>query len=168
MTRIVIAFGFIFVLINLECCSGQTNNINVDQRSDMDDEFSQSINDFNNRVIHQNLTNEIIDSTADENLLQVVFDNLIIRLPRDYEKEYESIKSWNKSRQAIYLIWWLEAEVNNGGFNEFYFNTNGKYNNYLPEALELVGANKLAELTKAANKIYQAERAQTTSIRMEQ
>ena len=28
--------------------------------------------------------------------------------------------SWNKSRQAIYMIWALEAEVNDGGYNQFY------------------------------------------------
>ena len=124
---------------------------------EVQDQITNSIEAFKNRTIHKTLTAQIIDSTPDENLLQVVFDNLCEKLPSDYEKEYQTVMTWNKSRLAIYVIWLLEAEVNNGGFNQFYCNSSGQFYELLPDALRLIGANKFAELTASANDIYEKE-----------
>lgn len=122
------------------------------------------LNDFKNRPIYKNLTEQIIDSTSDEKLLQVVFDNLSQKLPTSYteEEEYETILGWNKSRQAIYMIWILESEVNNGGYNQFYSNSGGRYAKYLPNALKLVGADRLADLTQRANDVFKKENEKIT------
>ncbi len=110
-----------------------------------------------NEQIHKILTGEIIDSTSDDQLLQVVFDNLLTKLPAGFEKEYEIVMTWNKSRQAIYLIWNLESQVNNGGYDQFYFNSSGRFYKHVPDALKLVGANKFAGLTERANKMHESE-----------
>lgn len=128
----------------------------------MDDQIVQSIEAIKNRPIHNELTNEIIHYTSDDELLQMIFDNLTTKLPDNYEKEYETVMTWNKSRQAIYLIWLLEAEVNNGGYNQFYFNSSGQFYKELPAALKLVSANKFADLTERANKIYETENIEIT------
>lgn len=154
--------GIISTILNLFGCSGQTKNNDAKQTADMDNQIAQSIEAFKNRPIYDELTNEIIDSTSDDELLQVVFDNLTKKLPDNYEKEYVTVMTWNKSRQAIYLIWLLEAEVNNGGYNQFYFNSSGHIYNELPAVLKLVGANKFANLTERANKIYEKENQEIT------
>lgn len=100
------------------------------------------------------MTSEIIDQVPDDELLQTVFDNLIEKFPKDYTKEFQTVMTWNKSQQAIYIIWCLEAEVNNGGFNQFYYNRSGQYADLVPEALNVVGALKFADLTTRANKVY--------------
>lgn len=154
--------GIIATLLNLFGCSGQTKKSDEKQPNIIDEQISKSIEDFKNRPIHDKLTKQIIDTTADANLLQVVFDNLSQKQPKDYEKEYETVMSWNKSRQAIYMIWVLEAEVNNGGYNQFYFNSSGQFYKHLPEALKLVGANKFADLTKRANDTFEKENPKIT------
>jgi Domain of unknown function (DUF4375) len=103
------------------------------------------------------LTNSIIDSTSDDEILFTIFENLNSKLPNDYNKEYESVMLWTKPRQSIYLIWLLEAEVNNGGYNQFYFNSSGQYYKLLPGALKLIGADKFAELTERANSVFEKE-----------
>jgi len=108
------------------------------------------------------LTVQIIDTTSDDELLQVVFDNLIEKLPKDYNKEYQTVLTWPKPQQAIYTIWWLEAEVNNGGYNQFYANSSGQFYKLLPGALKLVGAMKFADLTERANKTYESENKKIT------
>ncbi|WP_245752183.1 DMP19 family protein [Algoriella xinjiangensis] len=108
------------------------------------------------------MTEQIIDITSDENLLQVVFDNLSEKQPTNYENEYETVMSWNKSRQAIYMIWVLEGEVNNGGYNQFYFNSSRQFYKHLPDALKLVGANKFSDLTKRANETFEKENPKIT------
>ena len=162
MTRTLIIMGIITIILNLFGCSGQTKKNDSGLSKEMEEQLSNSVEAFKNRPIHKELTKQIIDTTEDENLLQVVFDNLSEKQPTDYEKEYETVMSWNKSRQAIYMIWLLEGEVNNGGYNQFYFNSSGQFYKYLPEALRLVGAPKFAYLTEKANMTFEKENAKIT------
>lgn len=143
-------------------CSGQTNKDEGKLSKETEEQLTKSLETFKNRPIYKELTEEIIDSTSDDNLLQVIFDNLSEQHTTDFEKEYETVMSWNKSRQAIYMIWALEAEVNNGGYNQFYFNSSGQFYKHLPEALKLVGANKFADLTKRANDTFEKENPKIT------
>ncbi|NNV54108.1 DUF4375 domain-containing protein [Panacibacter sp. KCS-6] len=154
--------GLIATILNLFGCSGQTKKNDIGLSKEMEEQLAQSVEAFKNRPIHKELTEQIIDTTPDDNLLQVVFDNLSEKQPTNYEKEYETVMSWNKSRQAIYMIWALEAEVNNGGYNQFYFNSSGQFYKHLPDALRLVGATKFADLTKRANETFEKENPKIT------
>jgi len=49
-------------------------------------------------------------------------------------------------------VWLLDAEVNNGGFNQYYFNTRGVLAVRTVEALREIGAAETASLLEAANK----------------
>ena len=116
----------------------------------------KSNEEFVNRTIHKFLTNEIIDATADDKLLQVVFDNLSEQLPKDHRKEYDYVTTkFNSSQQAIFLCWILEGEVNNGGFNQYYTNSSDQYASLVPELLSMMKATKFAELISRANVIYE-------------
>ena len=105
----------------------------------------------------RSITEQIIDNTSDDKLLQLIFDNLSQKQPKDYTKEFETVMSWNKSQQAIYMIWSFEGEVNNGGYNQFYYNSSTQFYKYLPNALKYIGANKFADLTQQANDIFENE-----------
>lgn len=130
--------------------------------SEFENQLKQSVEAFKNRPIHKELTAELIDATSDNDLIQVVFDNLTEKVPNDYEKEYESVMSWNKSRQATYMTWLLESEVNNGGYNQFYSNSSGQFAEHLPEALTLIGSHAFAKLMEEANRTFKEEFNQIT------
>ena len=132
------------------------------KKKNNDEKITQSIEEFNNRKICTKLSEELIDNTSDDKLLQLVFDNLSQKNSEDYENEFATVMSWNKSKQAIYMIWALESEVNNGGYNQFYFNSSGQFYKYLPDALKLVGANKYSELMKRANETFAKENPKIT------
>ncbi|WP_333577518.1 DMP19 family protein [Sphingobacterium sp.] len=140
----IITIGIIIMILNLFGCSERTKQNN------------------NKPSIQTPLTEQIIDTTSDDMLLEVVYDNLFRKLSATYDKEYEIVLSWNKSRQAIYMISQLEAEVNNGGYNQFYFNASGQFAAALPEALKLVGATKFADLTERANRTFEKEKSKIT------
>jgi hypothetical protein len=57
----------------------------------------------------------------------------------------------NKREQLLVIIWGLEADVNNGGFDQYYFNSYGDQAKICPSALRLIGANRMAELVELAN-----------------
>lgn len=122
---------------------------------EIQDQLTKSFEAFRNRTIHKTLTAELIDATPDNELMQIVFDNLTTK--PFAVSEYATVMSWNKSRQAIYMIWVLEGEVNNGGYNQFYSNSSGQFYKHLPDALKLVGANQFAALTEKANATYEKE-----------
>lgn len=140
----IITIGIIIMILNLFGCSERTKQNN------------------NKPSIQTPLTEQIIDTTSDNMLLEVVYDNLFRKLSAAYDKEYEIVLSWNKSRQAIYMISRLEAEVNNGGYNQFYFNSSGQFATALPEALKLVGATKFADLIERANSTFVKEKSKIT------
>lgn len=48
----------------------------------------------------------------------------------------------------------LEAEVNNGGVNQFYFNSAGDHAAETVKALETIGANHSADLVRQANALF--------------
>ena len=142
-------------------CSEQRNKDTTSRRTDtMNAAIIKSVDVFKNRPIYSKLTAGIVAATPDSTLLQTVFDNLSTKLPRDQQHEYETVMSWTKPQQAIYISWVLEAEVNNGGFNQYYFNQSGQFANLTPDALTLVGAMRLANLAVRANEIYKTNKEQ--------
>jgi hypothetical protein len=57
-------------------------------------------------------------------------------------------------QEALYAIWWTQAEIDNGGFHQYFYNSTGILS---PEALEgyrLIGAGKFAELHVRATKLF--------------
>lgn len=125
---------------------GEKNNSNLEE--------SASLSNHTNHCVKNELTAEIIDNTPDDNLIYVVFNNIIKKFPKDYKKEYQTVLSLSKSSQAIYLTWQWSAEVKNGGFNQYYFNTKGQFASLIPDTLRLIGAVQFAELAEKANQIF--------------
>jgi hypothetical protein len=53
--------------------------------------------------------------------------------------------------RVFILVWEIEAEVNNGGFNQFYFNSAGDRANQTAAALRKIGAEQMASIVDRAN-----------------
>jgi hypothetical protein len=54
-------------------------------------------------------------------------------------------------QKAFYYNQNLEREINNGGFNQFYFNSSGNFAHETIDSLKAIGANKTSEIVKKAN-----------------
>ena len=143
-------------ILNFFGCKGKN-----EPETKKDTEFEQfleqsknSIDEFNNRKIYKNLTSEILDSIADDKLEQAIMDNIDTNFQDGEQYTLDQISKLTKGQQAVFATWWLEAEVNNGGFNQFYFNSSGQFAEMAEIGFKTIGANKFSELTKRANKIY--------------
>jgi hypothetical protein len=56
-------------------------------------------------------------------------------------------------REAVGVgVWLLDAEVNNGGFHQYYANSRGRLATQTVGALELIAANETASMLVAANR----------------
>jgi hypothetical protein len=149
--------GVIAKILRLFGCSRKRDRGDDGASAELLQQIEQSLEAFRNRPIHKELTSRIVDLVPDDDLLQVVFDNLCANMPDDYTKEYDTVMNWNKSRQAVYMIWLLEMDVHNGGHNQFYFNPSGQFYRHLPDALKLIGANKHADLMQRANETFEKD-----------
>ena len=146
-------------IFNFLGCKGQstktnntTTNINIQKQ------IENSIDAFKNRPIYKELTLQILDSVHDVNLEQTIIDNIFSKQDSSgtNEKNYSIIKSLSNGRQAVFATWGLEAEVNNGGFNQYFYNfsSSGQYAEEARDGFVLIGANKHANLTQRAIDLY--------------
>ena len=61
-----------------------------------------------------------------------------------------SFDSLEGPEQVFFLVWWLEGEVNNGGFHQFFFNSNGALAPETLDALHTIGAPNTGEILREA------------------
>jgi hypothetical protein len=56
--------------------------------------------------------------------------------------------------RLLVTIWGLEADVNNGGFDQYYFNSSGDQSRFAPDALRAIGAHQMADIVSQANAVF--------------
>jgi hypothetical protein len=66
----------------------------------------------------------------------------------------EDISKLNKHQRIFYLNQCLEREVNNGGFNQYYFNSSGDFAEETVDSLKAIGAEKTATILSQANAVF--------------
>lgn len=77
-----------------------------------------------------------------------------INIAPDKEQEIFLSKRLSPGQKALYFFWYLDAEVTNGGFIQFYWNG---YRQYIPpilDGLKLIGDTTLFELVEKADQEY--------------
>ncbi len=79
----------------------------------------------------------------------------ISKFVKNKEHEIELGKSLSYGQKALYYWWYLDAQVTNGGFVQFYYNGYGPYVSTIIKGLEHIGDTEMANLVKKADKIYQ-------------
>lgn len=62
--------------------------------------------------------------------------------------------SLSERDQILVTIWALEAEVNNGGFDQYYYNGAGDQAWFAPSALRSIGAHRMASIADRANAMF--------------
>ena len=63
----------------------------------------------------------------------------------------DNLDTLSESQKIFYYNQNLEREVNNGGFNQFYFNSSGDFAHETIAALKTIKANKTVEIVNKAN-----------------
>ncbi|SDT04508.1 protein of unknown function [Winogradskyella sediminis] len=133
-------------------CKGK--NESNKEKSEMDLLIEKSVDEFENRKIHEKLSPEIFETIPDDKLEQAIMDNIDTNFENGEQYTLEKISKLTKGQQAVFSTWWLEAEVNNGGFNQFYFNSSGQFSEMAEIGFKTIGAEKFSELTLRANNIF--------------
>lgn len=116
-----------------------------------------SAKQYKDRNIYPVLTSSIIDAIPDEELTQVITDNVRSKMNAGLSNEYEVVMKQCKPARLIYVLSQIEAEVNNGGFAQFYSSSAGKLADEATKAFDAIHASGFAELLKKANDLYKGQ-----------
>ena len=106
----------------------------------------------------RNLTPELLASLSADDVADAVVQHVQLRVGEDWEREPEVVRALPPGVRAIYTTWLVDAEVNNGGFNQFFFNSSGQYAGDALAGYELLGAEDYAAVMRGAIATYEVER----------
>jgi len=123
------------------------------------DTSDRSVEAILNRTIYTSLDPQTLAAIPDEDLEQAVADYVFTKLKglHSQEEEEQALSELSEGARALYYTWVVETEVNNGGFNQYYWNTGGKDATEAVDAFEFFGAKQHAALMREANELRAAE-----------
>ena len=133
----------------------------------MVDQIKKSLDDFANRRIYRALSPQILASIPDDKLEEAVFDYAVTKLEGHYDDEANIVNTLPPGVRALYVTWEVEAEVNNGGFHQYYWNTQDRYSREAVNGFEFFGAVKHAALMREANSVRAQEIDALAKLRKE-
>ena len=84
-------------------------------------------------------------------------ENFVVEMDKYIAEKCEygdSMETLNAEQRILYITQALEMEVNNGGFAQFFFNSDACLGNEIVSSFEKIGAMKTAEICKKAISIY--------------
>lgn len=83
-------------------------------------------------------------------------EHLLLSLIDDVQRRRESdgLDALTKTEQAVALVWELEAEVNNGGFSQYFFNRGGGHAVATIAALDAIGAHVTSQILRSAVRLF--------------
>ena len=114
------------------------------------------VNDFDPRF--RALTPELLRQLPEHETPRAVQDHVLMKIVEDAEREAEILASLPAGVRGVHAALVLDAEVSNGGFNQFFWNRSHRMVAYALEGLEYVGANQHAALLRSAMGKAAAER----------
>lgn len=77
---------------------------------------------------------------------------------KDREGEITKGKMLSYGQKALYYWWYVDAQVTNGGFVQFYYNGYAPYVATIIKGIQYVGDQKMANLIQRADNIYQKKK----------
>jgi hypothetical protein len=143
----------ILVLLLLTVLSSCNNKQMEKPNNEMVSE--KNVNEQNKNVA---LTIQIIDKLSDEDVEGAIYENIVETFKGDFDNEFEHIKKLSAGQQMFWATWILEAEVNNGGFNQYYYNSDGEFAEMALNGLKIIKANKFVDLVSRANSVYEKDK----------
>ncbi|PKP50743.1 MAG: hypothetical protein CVT94_00960 [Bacteroidetes bacterium HGW-Bacteroidetes-11] len=144
-------FKFGFLLLLLSCT--QINNKSISMTEDSQDLFN--VFDLNNHL-KPDFDKTRFDTLHGWDFGWAILEPINIAKSRDDDKDLS--KRFSPGQKALYFFWYLDEEVTNGGFIQYYWNG---YRDYIPtikNGLKLIGDSSVIGLIDKADKEYLANK----------
>lgn len=96
------------------------------------------------------LTREIIAATTDDDDLRDLVCDEAFRLLGDFKNEDAVMRRMPEGLRAYYAMFIMDGEINNGGFEQYYVNTDGSWEREALRCYEMIGAKQHVEVVRKA------------------
>lgn len=131
-------------------------------------EFERSMAEFDRRRIYDQLSLEILGSIPDDLLEQAVVDLVLERIGTSPGQDPATVLAGLPGGfRDVYSTWVVEAEVDNGGFNQLFWNAPGWLPKDAAAGFERLGLVELARLVDAGIAIHQQDSARLAALKAE-
>jgi hypothetical protein len=97
--------------------------------------------------------------------VEIAVVEFVDRQIQSSEDRCNAVLSLTRGLQVFYLSFIVEAEVMNGGFNQFFWNSSSEYAELIAPALRELGASEAAEIFEQALAVANAEIETTAEFR---
>jgi hypothetical protein len=158
-------------LVALIGCTKETK-VNDAKNNASDDEMferylGKKLSEFKNRKIYKELNREIIKFIPDDDLTQAIHDFIGLKINQDWEQDTELVPRLGPGFSAVYFLSLLDAEVNNGGFYQFFYNCGRDSVVRAKEGADLLGLGGLSSVISEALRIEESEREKIGRVKAE-
>jgi len=105
------------------------------------------------------LTSALLAKLSADDVANVIVQHVELKVSeRGEEDRDEVIAELPSGTKAVYATWLVDTEVNNGGFNQYFYNPYGELAGIALAGYELMGATEYAAVMRAAIATREAER----------
>lgn len=119
--------------------------------------IAKSVREYASRTRYQKLDVPTLNGIADDRLEQAIVDYVDYKVGGDYASERKIVDGPSPGIRALYITWRLEAEVGNGGFNQYFWNSAGQFADSAINSFEFFNAIEHAAVVREALAVRQAE-----------
>jgi hypothetical protein len=113
-------------------------------------DVARMLEEFDNRQKYAEFDVETLRSIQDEHLEQAILDYIFAKLDAQRGQRMRVISSLPPAFRTFYASWIVEAEVMNGGFNQYFWNSSSEFAEQTPAALTEIGDEVAAEIMRRA------------------
>jgi hypothetical protein len=105
------------------------------------------------------LTQDVLASLSSDDVGNAIMQHVQLRVGTESpDARHDVVRGLPTGTRAIYLTWLVDAEVNSGGFNQFFFNQHEDFAGFALAGYELLGAEAYAAVMRAAIATHESER----------
>ena len=118
----------------------------------------KSHEEFKNRKNYTIINPEIIKTIPDNLIEQAINDYLIQKWKGNPNQEYKIIRNCPVGFMIVYSTITVEGEVNNGGFNQYFYNSSGIFAKDASTSYRKMGLTELSDIVDKSIVIYNKEK----------
>jgi hypothetical protein len=115
----------------------------------------------------RHLTPELLASLSADEVADAIVEHVHLHVAGAWGREAPIIRALPPGVRAIYTTWLVDAEVNAGGFHQYFFNSSGQYAGDALAGYELLGAEEYAAIMRSAIATFEIDRERLAAVEME-
>lgn len=105
-----------------------------------------------------------IETLNDFDLHKKVLEFIDEKIKEDPKNAHAVVTSLSKGMQMLYTTWWVEGEVNNGGFSQYFWNSASQFAKEAYYGFLAIGAKEFAKLMAEGMNLYIKHHAQIKKL----